>query len=163
MIKLNLASGKDYREGYVNVDDLSMSENECDLQADIKEMTWEYGTVDEILLSHFMMYVDTFEAPVLFNKFWRWLKPGGKLIIVTGDLKKVAQNILDSDNPSIINGTNGAMQLFGWANTKGHTWAWCYETLAPLLKDAGFEMAEVLHNSWKGRADRDITLTLIKI
>jgi len=131
--KLNLASGNDYREDYMNIDDCSMGDFKTDKKEDIKIMNWDSNSVDEILLSHFMMYIDTKEAPLLFEKWYRWLKIGSKLIIETGDLKKIAKTIVYSDDPEIINGTNGAMQLFGWDKTKGHTWAWCYETLEPLL------------------------------
>lgn len=157
-MKLNLASGKDYRIDYINIDNLSMYDGKVDVDADIFSLDYTEGFADEILLSHFMMYVDTFQAVDLFKSFFKWLKVGGTLVIETGDLKKIAKTILSTNDASIINGTNGVMQLFGWANTKGHTWAWCEDTLKPLLIDAGFEITEVYAGGYHNRPERDLTI-----
>ena len=54
-MKLNLASGQMYLEGYINIDNASMygGNMSVDKQADIFTLEWENNTVDEILLSHF--------------------------------------------------------------------------------------------------------------
>lgn len=161
--KLNLACGKDYREGFLNVDNQSMNSGKVDLVADVFTFDTVPNSVDEILLSHFMMYIDTFEAPVLFARWYKWLRPGGIIVIETGDLKKVARTILGSTKPNIINGTNGVMQLFGWSNTKGHKWAWCEETLADVLKNAGFSVKVVMDGGFHNRPDRDLTIIAEKI
>lgn len=163
-MKVNLASGKMYLDGYVNVDNRSMwgGDFPVDLDADVKTLEQKEGSVDEILLCHFMMYIDTLEAPVLFKRWYGWLKPGGRLIIETGDLKKIAKTILESHDPRVINGTNGVMQLFGWDTTKGHTWAWCAETLAPLLTEAGFEIVDTRDGGLHKRPERDFTITAQK-
>lgn len=160
--KLNLASGKDYRDGYINIDDCSMYDGKVDLNANVFTLEYEENTVDEILLSHFMMYIDTLEAPVLLKKWNKWLKPNGLLIIETGDLKKLCNTILSTDNPDIINGTNGVMQMFGWANTKGHKWCWCLDTLKPLLENAGFTIIKVYDGGLHNRPERDITIIATK-
>lgn len=161
-IKLNLASGKDYRDGYINIDNGSMYDGKVDINADVFTLEYEENKVNEILVSHFMMYVDTFKAPVLLEKWNKWLKPNGLLIIETGDLKKLCNTILSTDNPDIINGTNGVMQMFGWANTKGHKWCWCLDTLKPLLENAGFTIIKVYDGGLHNRPGRDITIIAIK-
>ena len=57
-MKLNLASGQMYLEGYINVDNQSMYHGNMNVDkvADIFELEWEDNTVDEIILSHFAMH-----------------------------------------------------------------------------------------------------------
>lgn len=161
--KINLACGKDYRSGYLNIDDQSMTDGKVDLKANVFEYDTIPSSVDEILLSHFMMYIDTFDAPILFARWYQWLKQGGVLIIETGDLKKICRNILRSTKPENINGTNGVMQLFGWDNTKGHKWAWCEDTLRPLLEKVGFIIEEVKDGGSHNRSERDLTIIAKKL
>ena len=164
MKKLNLASGRMYLDGYTNVDNKSMwgGDFPVDLEADVKTLEQEVESVDEILLSHFMMYIDTLEAPVLFRKWYKWLKPGGTFIIETGDLKKIAATVLGSSDSEVINGTNGVMQLFGWDTTKGHTWAWCADTIVPLLEEVGFKVTDVRDGGLHNRPERDVIITAQK-
>jgi len=160
--KINLACGNDYREGYLNIDNQSMFQGKIDRKANIFTLKWKENSLDEILLLHFAMYIDSLEMPLLLRKWNSWLKTGGKLIIETGDLKKIAGTIYQSTEPETINGTNGVMQLFGWANMRGHKWAWCYETLEPLLRQAGFTSISREDGGTHNRPERDITITAIK-
>ena len=68
-MKLNLASGQDYREGYINIDNKSMYHGymEVDHEADVLTMDWEENTVEEILLSHFAMYIGLHEMQPLLK------------------------------------------------------------------------------------------------
>lgn len=164
-IRLNLACGRDYRDGYINIDNQSMfhGDMKVDVVGDVFTLDWEDNTVDEIVLSHFMMYVDTFEAQELFSKWNKWLKTGGTLEIETGDLKKIAKTVLNTSDEAIINGTNGVMQLFGWDTTKGHKWAWCADTIVPVLERNGFSIISVIDGGSHNRPERDVTIKAIKI
>ena len=139
-VKLNLACGQMYLDGYINVDNKSMYHGnmKVDVVSDIFTMEWENNSVSEILLSHFAMYISYQEMSVLLKRWYNWLRRGGRLIIETGNVKSIAKTILDSNDPNIINGPNGVMQLFGWETTAGHKWAWCPETLNQLMLEAGF-------------------------
>ncbi len=163
-IKLNLACGQDYREGYINIDNMSMYNGrmKVDIEADVKIFEFEKDTVEEILLLHFMMYIHLTEALTLFKKWYSWLKKDGKLVIETGDLKKICKTILDSNNPDVINGTNGVMQLHGWDTTAGHTWGWCFDTIQLLLLQAGFRIITYKDGGTHNRPERDITIVATK-
>ncbi len=139
-MKLNLACGQMYLDGYINIDNLSMYNGSMrvDQQGDVFTLEWEDNTVDEILLSHFAMYIGLEEMPILLKRWYGWLKEGGRLIIETGNVKSIAKYILENDDPDLINGPKGVMQLFGWQTTAGHKWAWCPETLAQQFFNAGF-------------------------
>lgn len=159
-MKLNLASGQMYLEGYVNVDNKSMYHGsmKVDKEADIFELQWEENSVDEIILSHFAMYIGYKEMEGLLKRWFSWLKKDGKIIIETGNVKAVAKHIVESTTPSEINGSNGVMQLFGWETTAGHKWAWCPETLGELLYRAGFTTVEVGDGYFHGNATRDFLI-----
>lgn len=144
-MKLNLASGQMYLNGYINIDNKSMYHGNMnvDKEADVFTLEWENNTVDEIVLSHFACYISFQEMNILLPRWLGWLKKGGRLIIETGNIKVIAQHILEHSDPKEINGANGVMQLFGWETTAGHKWAWCPETLGDLMYDAGFKNIEI--------------------
>lgn len=140
-MKLNLACGQMYLDGYINIDNLSMYNGsmKVDQEGDVFTLEWEDNTVDEILLSHFAMYIGLEEMPILLKRWYGWMKEGADIIIETGNVKSIAKYILENDDPDKINSSNGVMQLFGWQTTAGHKWAWCPETLAQQLHLAGFK------------------------
>ena len=159
-MKLNLASGQHYIPGYINIDNKSMYHGnmQIDKEADVFTLEWEDNTVDEIVLSHFAMYIGFKEMQVLLNKWYGWLKDEGKIIIETGNVKSIAKHILENNNPDEINNSNGVMQLFGWETTEGHKWAWCPETLGDLLFKAGFKEVEVGDGHFHNNPKRDFLI-----
>jgi hypothetical protein len=160
-MKLNLASGHMYLEGYINIDNKSMYHGNMmvDKEADIFTLEWEDNTVDEIILSHFAMYIPYQEMEILLKRWLGWLKEGGKLIIETGNVKSIAQHILSNNDPNEINGSNGIMQLFGWETTAGHKWAWCPETLGDLMNKAGFKDIDAYEGYFHNNPKRDFLIT----
>ena len=159
-MKLNLASGQMYLDGYINIDNKSMYHGDMrvDKEADVFTLEWENDTVDEIILSHFAMYISYQEMSALLKRLYGWLKPEGKIIIETGNVKAIAKHILENDNPEEINGSNGVMQLFGWETTAGHKWVWCPETLGALLYSSGFSNAEVGDGYFHNNKQRDFLI-----
>lgn len=159
-MKLNLASGQHYLEGYINVDNKSMYHGnmQVDKEADVFTLEWENNTVDEIILSHFAMYIGYKEMNVLLKRWFGWLKEGGRIVIETGNVKAIAKHILESKDASEINNANGVMQLFGWETTAGHKWAWCPETLGDLLFKAGFKEVEIGDGFFHNNPKRDFLI-----
>jgi hypothetical protein len=159
-MKLNLASGQHYIPGYINIDNKSMYHGnmQIDKEADVFTLEWEDNTVDEIVLSHFAMYIGFKEMQVLLNRWYGWLKDEGKIIIETGNVKSIAKHILENNSPDEINSSNGVMQLFGWETTEGHKWAWCPETLGDLLFKAGFKEVEVGDGHFHNNPKRDFLI-----
>ncbi len=159
-MKLNLASGQHYLQGYINIDNKSMYHGnmQVDKEADIFTLDWENNVVDEIILSHFAMYISFQEMNILLKKWHGWLKDGGKIIIETGNVKSIAKHILENNDPNEINSANGVKQLFGWETTAGHKWAWCPETLGDLLFKAGFKEVEVGDGFFHNNPKRDFLI-----
>lgn len=133
-IKLNLACGNDYRDGYINIDNGSMfPDSKIDIKADIKNLAYPEEYVDEILLSHIVMYFRPEELLPLFITLHSWLKIGGILKIETINLNEVLNH---RSNEKLL------IPLFGKPGTEPHKWAWTFTSLYALLQEAGFEEIE---------------------
>ncbi len=152
--KINLACGRNYLKGYLNVDDGSMNpRSKRDLTANIFEFDRKYK-VNEILLSHFMMYVTPKEAQILFKRWYRWLNDGGELIIETSDARSIAMMIL-------VNEENIG-QMFGYGATAGHKWSYTPNALKKLLKEAGFSITCCSRGGTHNKLFRDFTIIATK-
>jgi len=153
--KVNLASGRMYMKGYLNVDNLSMNPGQkVDKKADVLKVSFKASQFNEVLVCHFLMYVTPSEARKLFKRCYKWLKPKGELIIETSDALRIAEMILS--DPERVD------QMFGYGATAGHKWSWTAKTLKPLLKEAGFKRVVVSKGGLHNRPDRDITLICTK-
>lgn len=138
MVKVNLGCGKDYREGYINVDDGSIFDTKRDVTADIFDYDMPLNSVDEILLSHVAMYIRPEEMEALLKRWYRWLKVGGKIEIETIDLDKAmewAGNYFEDTKPHDW----GLINIFGTKETGPHRWGWRVDKLAEKLTLAGFK------------------------
>ncbi len=74
-MRLNLGSGDQKKEGYVNVDVCGQPDVTCDLS--VFPWPWASDSVDEVFSSHFLEHVADYERTIL--EIHRILKPGGRL------------------------------------------------------------------------------------
>ena len=153
-MKLNLGCGPVYMPGYINIDNKSQWNCQVDKEADVFTMDWELESCDEIVASHLAMYImggeDSPSKPnqmrTLLTRWRSWLKPQGRLIMETTDIRKVSQLLLNTTNPRVLN--NEIKAIFGWDNTYGHKWAWCPELLIPLFQETGYSTVELGESVW---------------
>lgn len=87
-MKLNLGCGKDYMEGYVNVD---LNENvnidqAVNLETDV--FPWEDNSIDHIVAKHVVEHI--WNRDRFMNECWRVLKPGKTMYIETPKAGTVA-------------------------------------------------------------------------
>jgi len=152
MKKLNLACGKLYLDGYINIDNKSQYPDcKVDIDADVFTLEFEENTIDEIIVSHFAMYImggqDSVDNPnqmrQQLTKWYSWIRPGGRIVMETANIKKVAEFILQCNDPWDLQSSKGLKQIFGWDNTYGHKWAWCPEILKPLFEEVGFKNVDI--------------------
>lgn len=80
-LKLNLGSGNDYLDGYINVD--LNSDVRCDLVLDVEkeEFPWLDDSADEIIAKHLVEHL--WDRDKFMNKCWNLLKSGGQMYIET--------------------------------------------------------------------------------
>jgi predicted SAM-dependent methyltransferase len=158
--KLNLACGPDYREGYINIDNQSMfPDSRVDKTADIFTLDWELNSVDEIYVSHFVMYVRPEKIMGLLRKWHSWLKENGSLIIEAQDIKKMAQILINETNPSLID-SHALTNFYGNERTCPHQWGYYPESMGKALYKSGFSSCEYLNGDKK--PERDFKIIAIK-
>lgn len=157
--KINLACGKEYLEGYYNVDDCSMwPDCKVDCNMNIFDIEIPSSSIEEIKVSHFIMYTRPNELKPLLQKWFDWLSVGGKLDIECIDVKKIAKIIGSNASQSIIDDW-GLTNMFGNEETKGHKWGWSAKSLIPLLHQAGFSEVKVMKGTKKPNRDFRIIAT----
>ncbi|MDD2943560.1 MAG: glycosyltransferase [bacterium] len=159
-IKLNLGSGVDYRQGYINVDldpgakpDLLMDYLET-------EKVIPPASVQEIMMMHSLNYLTLWQARALFRLAQRLIAPGGKLIIETVDLSRAIEKISTSTNNfnEYIEGVR-ALHAFGIDQLQReemyfpNRFSWTSWHLNAELTDAGWQDVQILepetHNPWR--------------
>lgn len=159
MVKVNLGSGKDYRDGYINVDDGSIFDTKRDITADIFDYDMPLNSVDEILLSHVAMYIRPDEMDCLLARWYGWIKDGGRIEIETIDLEKAMEW---ASNPFEDQKAHdwGLINIFGTKETGPHRWGWTVSRLAERLTLAGFK--SITRTVGEKKPNRDYKLMATK-
>jgi ubiquinone/menaquinone biosynthesis C-methylase UbiE len=157
-MKLNLGSGTQYQDDFVNID----LTDDGDIKADVRDLKYDKESIDCILASHLIMYFTPEEFDAQLEKWHDWLKPGGELIIESGDLMKVCKHILEATDINEIDGNDGIKQLFGFDHSAGHKWAWCPRTVRKALEFAGFTYITDHDGKYHGKPHRDFLIIAIK-
>lgn len=103
MIKLNLGSGGDYIEGYVNVD---LYAEKADERYDIAKLPYPDNSVDEIRAFHVIEHFDYMYGHEVLHEWHRVLKVNGRLHLETPDLEASCRELLSRDH-------DGQWKLFG--------------------------------------------------
>ena len=81
-LKLDLACGKNKKEGFYGVD--RNKYDNVDLVADLlKPWPWKDGTVAEIYMSHVLEHFSGKQRPFIFNEMYRVMQMGAKATIIT--------------------------------------------------------------------------------
>lgn len=96
-IKLNIACGLDYQEGYINADLYPLENAKIDQIFDVKEIPYPDNSVDEIRALHIIEHFDFYEGQEILKEWYRALKPGGKLVIETPDLLATCDAFVKGD------------------------------------------------------------------
>lgn len=77
-LKLNIGSGEDYLDGYINLD-INTNSNANIIRDLERGLPFDDNKFDEIYCSHVLEHIKSLFF--VMNEFWRVLKPGGILII----------------------------------------------------------------------------------
>jgi len=110
-LKLNLGSGHDYKQGWVNVD---VNHNvKADVYWDLRitPLPFNDSSVEVILLKHVLEHLTFNEAYCLLKDAYRMLKPNGKLHIMFPNLRLACQGYLEGKETLGV-GTSEPLLLF---------------------------------------------------
>ena len=97
-VRLHLGCQSEYLEGYINIDlppDAQTVETvRADIFADVRDLVYDPGTVDEVRSHHLLEHFSRAEAMVLLARWHKWLKVGGTLVVETPDFEESARKFL---------------------------------------------------------------------
>ena len=160
-LRLNLGSGIDYRDGYINID--LTSDYKTDIRMDFTKIDEVFppGSVDEIIMYHSLNYLTLWQARDLFRTALGLLAPGGRLIIETVNLEqaiaKIRQNI-GGEFSEYMEGVR-ALHAFGIDQLENreiyfpNRFSWTAWHLEAELRDAGFadiaQKPQQSHSPWR--------------
>jgi predicted SAM-dependent methyltransferase len=135
-IKLNLGSGIEKKPGYTNID--SRESVNPDLCCKIEDLVYEDNSVKEIYVSHLMEHFDPQIAKILFDRFYKWLKKGGKLFVAVPDLEVLSELIINGHTEDYV-----LLHLFGRADVHEegqHRWGYTFRSIRNILEEIGFKV-----------------------
>ena len=132
-VKLNVGSGIDPKEGYINIDKYDPS---ADIQADALSLPYENNSINEIYSSHTLEHFNKYNVPKVLNEWYRVLNYDGKLAMDLPNFEACVKNWLASDDKMGF----PLDTLFGLQTREGeeHKIGFTRETLYKLLLDSGF-------------------------
>lgn len=151
VLKLNLGCGRDYKRGWINIDNNpNKSIKNLDINWDLSiSIPFENNSVDFIFNEHFLEHLTVEEGQVFLKDCKRVLKDGGVLRISMPDLETTVK---DYFNPNWKEDKKEYYKKFGleFIKTKaekininfrswGHKWLYDKEELERRLKEAGFK------------------------
>lgn len=132
-LKLNLGCGKDYKQGYINIDKYDTS---ADANWDIEHIPLNDRTVSQIICSDFLEHLPHNQVLFLLKELNRLIKPEGRLIIIVPDLPSLCERVKNNpeDDWSLA-------QLYGHQQHEGqfHKTGFTVKRLTNLLGFAGFD------------------------
>ena len=140
MKRLNVGSGKDYREGYINLE--PNERFQADLRMDIREAEFEENSFDEILAQDVIDHITYYECLDLLQKFYSWLKTNGLLNIHLPNFSNISKWAAEGNHEAMIwiYGTDGKRAMY---DTNFIHWSYTPSSLTTILEAAGFIILRV--------------------
>ncbi len=136
LTKLHLVCGDVRMEGFVNID--VVHTKATDLVKDISELEFPDASVERITSYHFLEHLYREQALELLEKTYRWLCPGGFLILELPDIKKVSLKVAFGRC-----GDRNLWGIYGAPSTHKsvhdvHRWGWCRASMSREFARIGF-------------------------
>lgn len=120
-MKLHLGCGKNFKEGFINIDKYYQAENV--LNYDISDLPYEDSTVDEILTEHVIEHIPFKDEEKFWRESYRVLKFGGVLQTECPDMEWLCQQFLESKDEFNEFYKVGSMDhYFGHGKSIEHRW-----------------------------------------
>jgi SAM-dependent methyltransferase len=95
-LRLNMGSGVDYKEGFLNID---LFDTSADASWDIRKLPLNNGSVAQIIAYDVIEHIANEDLVPMFKEWHRVLKNEGEVIITTPDMNSVCEEYLkDPEN-----------------------------------------------------------------
>lgn len=135
-VKLNLACGSDYVDGWINVD--LYSESKVDARFDVSKIPYDDNSVDEIKAFHIIEHFDWKKGNEVLAEWSRVLKPGGRLYIETPDFLASCIEFANATPEQRVH-LYGHFFSQAWIPGQQHLFLFTEEQLSLQLQWAGFD------------------------
>lgn len=145
-IKLHLACGDQYLDGWVNVDLYNTAK--VDASFDVSTIPYGDNTVDEIKAFHIIEHFDWFKGQDTLKEWFRVLKPGGRLWLETPDFFASCKEFVEGS-------ADMQMHLYGhffstpWIPGQAHLFLFTEAQLKWQLQEVGFKVVNRIAPSSK--------------
>lgn len=100
-MKLHLGCQEKYLEGYVNIDlppeAHTVRKAKVDLEADVRKLSYEPETIEEVRSHHLLEHFSRQESLVLLARWHKWLTMGGLLHVETPDFEESAKKFVKAN------------------------------------------------------------------
>jgi len=90
-LRLNLGSGIDYKDGFINID---LFDTSADASWDIRKLPLNNGSVSQIIAYDVIEHIGYNDIVPMFKEWHRVLKNGGEVIVLTPDMVSVCENFI---------------------------------------------------------------------
>jgi SAM-dependent methyltransferase len=128
-------------EGYVNID--AWPAPGVDVVSDVRELAYDDNSVDEVVMFHCIEHFSLDDACALIRKVYRWLKPGGHVIIEGPDVFKAVKNCPTGEFDAIRGIFGDLADLRKGKDGYQHKWGWTGALMQQELASVGFNLGEV--------------------
>jgi glycosyltransferase involved in cell wall biosynthesis/SAM-dependent methyltransferase len=146
-LKLHLGCGERHLQGYINIDypqsEHTVMHPAADFCADIVDIVFPPGTVDEVRLHHVFEHFDRVEGLGLLIRWHTWLRTGGTLRIETPDLIGSAKVLLSQPSWKIKMGIVRHLSGDHASSWGYHLDHWFAERFEHTLSRFGFDVVNV--------------------
>lgn len=136
-IKLNLACGTDYLDGWINVDLHDTAK--IDASFDVSVIPYADNSVDEIRAFHIIEHFHWHKGNEVLKEWCRVLKPGGRLHLETPDFLASCIEFVNGDADT-RNRLYGHSFATPWIPGQTHYFLFTEEQLKIQLQWAGFDV-----------------------
>ena len=109
---------------------------------DARELQYDEGSVDEVVWFHAIEHFSLDDACVIIRNIFKWLKPGGHVVIEGPDVFKAVKN--SPGEFESIRGIFGDLaELRKGKEGYQHKWGWTGSLVQQELSSAGFNVSRV--------------------
>ena len=151
-LRLHLGCGEQHFAGYVNLDYPPDNHNVMNVRADayanILDLKFPAGSVDEVRLHHVFEHFNRVTALAMLIKWHGWLKEGGRLRLETPDLVGSAKILASSSPLNLKMAASRHLagdQAASWAYHLDH---WFPERYEHTLRKLAFDQIEIKSSIW---------------
>lgn len=155
-VRLHLGCGPRRWPGFVNVD-----MDQGDVLADVRNLPYEPGTVDEIQAIHLFEHLPRWDAANTLKHWHALLKPKGLLVLELPCFDKIMQMYAQGEREErlILWGLFGDPKYRNPAMM--HQWCWSEEELSQEIRNCGFARYRLAEPKFHHRR-RDMRLEAVK-